>query len=202
MARSTQEVPAIAVPGELPDVTADCSPTANLALVLVRYPSPLIVTAIPLEPAARVVRVDPSLGAPHRQRDTRFDAEKVKVAVGGSRGKLRLSKPGLGKFVTTIAQVNTAEDSEREHFLGGEVWRKLPVKIPSDRGDQLVPVTALHVIVDDHASWLARAAHLRRSNRVKGRGTRVGRLAVWLRQPAPERLKVRYASLRPRPCRD
>jgi hypothetical protein len=62
---------------KLPHVTADCFPAFDLPNVLVRHSSPHVVAAVPLEPAAWIVGVDPSFPAPFRQRLTGIDTEVV-----------------------------------------------------------------------------------------------------------------------------
>ena len=62
---------------KLMDVSADCFPAFDLAIVFVEHSSPHIVAAVPLEPAARIVRIYPPLPAPFGERLTGFDAEVV-----------------------------------------------------------------------------------------------------------------------------
>lgn len=52
---------------QLPNVTSDCAPTFNLALVIQATPSE-IITAIPLEPAPRVFVIDPAFSPPDGKR--------------------------------------------------------------------------------------------------------------------------------------
>ena len=64
--RAAGQVARFAVALDLPDVPADRLPALDLPLVFLRHAAAHVVTAIPLEPAARVIRVDPSLLPPHR----------------------------------------------------------------------------------------------------------------------------------------
>src|SRR5262249_32003003 len=59
---TASQIAAAAVLFELRDVPADGSPAADLALV-VRAAAAQIVAAIPLEPAAGVLVIDPALGS-------------------------------------------------------------------------------------------------------------------------------------------
>ena len=57
---------------------ANGAPTLDLALVVGTTP-PEIVTAIPLEPAARVLHVNPPFPAPDRERLRGIDAEEIEL---------------------------------------------------------------------------------------------------------------------------
>ncbi len=57
-------VPWFAIRTKLRDVTAEGSPPSDLSSVFVRYAATKIVAAIPLKPATRVVRIDPSFVLP------------------------------------------------------------------------------------------------------------------------------------------
>src|SRR5476649_585640 len=62
--RPTGAVARVAVHLDLADVARHRLPTLDLAVVFERQPAAEIVTAIPLEPAARVVLPDPALAPP------------------------------------------------------------------------------------------------------------------------------------------
>jgi hypothetical protein len=78
LTRAAEYVAGLAVFLELTYVTADRFPTSDLAAVFVRHAAAHIVTAMPLQPAARVIFVEPSFALPFRQRLAGIDAEKVK----------------------------------------------------------------------------------------------------------------------------
>ena len=61
LASATGEVTRLAVMLNLAHVPLHGFPTADLTLVLFRYASTQVVPAVPLEPAARVVRMHPFL---------------------------------------------------------------------------------------------------------------------------------------------
>ena len=56
-------------------------PACDLAGVIVATPT-LIITAIPLKPAARIIRMNPSLGNPVGQRLGRMDTETIQRRIG------------------------------------------------------------------------------------------------------------------------
>jgi len=74
---ATPQIAGLACELKLTDVTADCLPPFDLTTVFIGHSSPQIVAAVPLEPAARIIRMYPSLPAPLGERLTGFDAEVV-----------------------------------------------------------------------------------------------------------------------------
>ena len=72
-----REITRLARKLKLADVTADCFPAFDLTSVFDGHSSPDVVAAVPLEPAAWIVRVYPSLPAPFRQRLTGIDTKVV-----------------------------------------------------------------------------------------------------------------------------
>ena len=67
----------LAVASKLGDMAANGLPAADLSLVLARHAAALIVAAVPLEPAARIVGVYPAFGPPDAERLAGVDAEPV-----------------------------------------------------------------------------------------------------------------------------
>jgi hypothetical protein len=63
---AAEKVARFAVPPNLLHVPTHGFPPFDLAAVLFRHAPAQIIAAIPLEPAARVVGVNPTLGAPFR----------------------------------------------------------------------------------------------------------------------------------------
>jgi hypothetical protein len=70
---------------DLADVAAHRHPSPNLAPV-VGHAAAEIVAAVPLKPAAWIVRMDPTLVALHRQRLARIDAVEVQGWVAPTGG--------------------------------------------------------------------------------------------------------------------
>src|SRR6476646_4286619 len=68
LALAAGEIARFAMPLDLADMPAHGFPTLDLARVLFGQSADQIIAAIPLEPAARIVRMDPALSAPLRQR--------------------------------------------------------------------------------------------------------------------------------------
>ena len=70
-----REITRLARKLKLADVTADCFPAFDLFFD--GHSSPDVVAAVPLEPAAWIVRMYPPLPAPFRERLAGFDTEIV-----------------------------------------------------------------------------------------------------------------------------
>jgi hypothetical protein len=68
LAPAAAEIELLAIVSNLRDVAPERPPAADLSLIFVFEPASQEITAIPLEPAPRIVRVDPALAPPFRQR--------------------------------------------------------------------------------------------------------------------------------------
>src|SRR5215813_4820436 len=129
LALAAQQVARLAVALNLPHVAADRLPATDLAAVLVRHAAAHVVAAVPLEPAARIVVVDPALAPPLRQRLARVDAEEVECAVALTGRELRADEPALGEFPAAVGHVLAAEDPEAEHLARRELRLELGIEV-------------------------------------------------------------------------
>src|SRR5689334_3875225 len=77
LAGAAEDIAGFAIPPDLPGMAPERFPALDLAVVLVGKPPAAIIAAIPLEPAARVVGMDPALGFPDRQRRAGPNAEII-----------------------------------------------------------------------------------------------------------------------------
>jgi hypothetical protein len=131
-------------------MAAEGVPASDLSPVLVRHAAAHMVAAIPLEPAARVVRMDPAFTPPFRERLARIDAEVVERAIALGWRELGPLEPARGKLRAAVRHVLAAEDAKLEHFPRREVGRKSRIKAAA-RGDrQAVAVSRLHAVVDEN----------------------------------------------------
>lgn len=73
----TKWITRITVFANLGCMTPESAPACDLTPIFVRYPSPRIISAVPLEPAPRIVRMDPSIFDPDAERNARAHAEIV-----------------------------------------------------------------------------------------------------------------------------
>src|SRR5262245_40066672 len=81
LAAPAQQIARLAFLFPLPDLPPDRLPALDLPLVLRRHAATHVVAAVPLEPAARVVVVEPAFLAPDRKRLACVDAEEIQRAV-------------------------------------------------------------------------------------------------------------------------
>src|SRR4029077_1998067 len=123
-----------------------------------------VITTIPLEPAARVVGMNPPLIAPDRERLAGIDAKEMEGAVAPAVGKLGGGKPAARKFAAGIGHVLAAENAKREHFLGLQLRSKLGIEIAPCRFCDLVAITLLHLVVDDDGSLAHRPIQFEEAN--------------------------------------
>src|SRR5262245_32523010 len=153
--RPAGQVARLAVPLDLPDVPAHRLPSSDLPPVFIGHAAAHVIAAVPLEPTAGVVGVDPTLLAPHRQRLAGVDAEEVERAVAAARGQLGAGEPVFGKLLAGIGHVLAAEDAKPQHLLRRELGSELRVEIAADRRGPQVAVALLHLVVHDDG----RSAH-------------------------------------------
>ena len=148
------------MPLDLADVAAHRLPSPDLATILVGQTAAHVIATIPLEPAARIVGMQPSFATPDRERLAGVDAEVVERAVAAAVGKLGGGKPAVRKFALGVGHVFAAEDAEREHLLGRQLRSKFGIEIAARRLRDPVAVALLHLVVDDDGFLACRPIHL------------------------------------------
>jgi hypothetical protein len=112
-----QDISRLAIHLDLAYVPSDRLPAFDLPCVFIGKASAEIIPAIPLEPTARIIRMNPSLLAPYRERLAGFDAKPVQICVAAFRGKPGPGEPATGKFFPAVGHVFTAENTKSQHFL-------------------------------------------------------------------------------------
>jgi hypothetical protein len=75
--RATQQIAGFAILLDLPNVAANSLPAFDLPSVFLRQAAAHVIAAIPLEPPAWIVAMDPALSPPFQQRLTGIDPEKI-----------------------------------------------------------------------------------------------------------------------------
>ena len=123
-------------------------PAPDLARV-VRAPSAAVIPAVPLEPAARVIVMDPSLVSPVGQRLRGVHTEVIQFRIMPIGAQACTGKPALGKLITTVGHVLAAEDTEAQHLPGCQLRPEVRMKISAGRCRQVVAVIRLHQVVHD-----------------------------------------------------
>src|SRR5688572_16718172 len=123
----------LAVDLNLPYVPADRLPAPNLPSILFRHAAADIIAAIPLEPAARIVPVEPAFPAPDRQGLTGADSEIVQRGIAPFRRQFRAAEPGFRKFLAGVGHVLAAEDAQRKHLFRRQFRLEFGVEISAGR---------------------------------------------------------------------
>lgn len=130
-------------------------PSSYLSCV-VWAPSSEKVPTVPLKPASRILWMNPSLLAPHRQGLGRVDTKIIELWVLGEGVfllELCTCEPIYGKLFHAIAHVDTTKDAKRQHFLGGELWLKICSKVSPHRLCQCIDIPLLHAIIHQNLFW-------------------------------------------------
>ena len=147
----------------LPDrghVARDRAPSPDLPTI-VGGPAAHVIPTVPLEPPARILRANPPAEPPGRQRLGRVHAKVIESCLAAACGQPRASEPGSWKFRATVGQVFPAEHPEPEHLPWRELRREFRREVPAGRLGQVIHVTVLHAVVDDH--FLSRAPHVEKA---------------------------------------
>ena len=150
LARTTSFGAGAAMLAQLSQVPTDRLPTLDLSRILFWQTTTEIITTILLEPAARIIFINPTFGSPDRERLAGVNAEIVELWIMFFRTELRLLVPIFGKFRRTIRHIFATEDAEREHLLGREIRLGFGIEVFTHRFDKLVTITLLHLVVDDN----------------------------------------------------
>lgn len=99
---------------------------------IIRMSAAHVVPAVPLEPSAWIVRMDPSFHLPHRKRLRRVHAKVVQLlqVLFCTHGrKLRTFEPRLRKFVRAVTHVDASEYAKGKHFCGCQFRFEFGIKV-------------------------------------------------------------------------
>src|SRR6185312_15678423 len=141
-------VAGFAVPLDLRDVPAERTPALDLALIFVTQPPAKIVAAVPLEPAARILAMDPALAPPLRQRLAGVDVEVVELGIAALRRQLGLREPARREFLAAVGHVLAAEHAEPKHLGRRELRLEAGIEVAAGRRRQGIAIATLHPVVD------------------------------------------------------
>src|SRR5688572_9186796 len=141
----------LALTDDLRHVPANRPPSSNLPRI-VRRAAAHVVAAIPLEPAARVLRPYPPVSPPHGQRLGGVDAKVVQAWVTMGRRKPGVREPARRKLVPAVGHVLPAKDTQLQQLLRGQFRLKPGREVPSDRFRAVVDVALLHAVAHGHAN--------------------------------------------------
>jgi hypothetical protein len=150
---AASEIAMFAVLLQLRDVTSSGAPTSDLTQIIF-MPAPTVIPAIPLEPAARIIRMDPTLAPPLRERLRRDHAKKIQRSTRPIRRKLGPSEPARRKFLATIGHVLPAKHAKLEHLFRRQLGSESGAECAPRWFRAEINVTLLHFVVHFHADRL------------------------------------------------
>ena len=134
LARPAKRITWLTVLSDLCDVSSKRLPALDLARVLLGNAPSHVITAIPLKPATRIVRMYPTLSTPFRQWLAGVHTEVIERTVPARWRQLSPRKPTGRKFVAAIGQILAAEDAQFEHLLGRQIGFELGGEVATRRG--------------------------------------------------------------------
>ena len=136
-------------------VTTHRPPTFDLSRILHRQSTAQIIATIPLKPPTWIMRfVNPTFLSPNTQRLTCVDMKIVERFACSAWRELCTEKPRFWKFFGAIRKILSAKHSQGEHLFWRETRLEFRIKITSGTCGAIIPIPALHFIVDDHQSAL------------------------------------------------
>jgi len=134
---------------QLRHVAANGPPTRNLTQIIFTAAS-AIISAIPLEPAARVFGMNPTFAPPFRQGLRRVHTKTIQRRTRPIRRKLRPREPARRKFFPAIGHVFPAEHAEFQHLFRCQFRRESGAECAPHRFGAEINVALLHFIVHLH----------------------------------------------------
>src|SRR3984893_10848497 len=138
---------------QLRNVASHRAPSLDLSQVI-RMPPPRIISAIPLEPSAGIVRVNPSFLPPDFKRLRCVHAEVIERSSPPILREVRAREPARWKFLTTIGHVFPAEHSQRQHLFRRQLRVESRPKFASHRLRPPIDVAFLHFVSHQHTNRL------------------------------------------------
>ena len=144
------EIASLAVLPDRRDMAGNRPPAPDLAGV-VRRSAPHVVAAVPLEPAARVLRMDPALTAPGGERLRRVNAEVVEPRVTAPPGKSGAGEPARRKLGAAVSHVPASEHAQTQHLAWSQLRQKPGGEVTADWLCPVIDVLRLHPIGDDNS---------------------------------------------------
>src|SRR5262249_55313536 len=150
LAASASEVSSFAMLPNGCHMPCDGPPSTNLASIVSRAAAH-VVSAIPLKPASRILRLNPAISTPGRERLRGIHAEVIQFRIVPCRAQLRVREPARWKFRAAIRHVFSTEHTQLQHLPGRELGAKDRIEVTADWLRSVIRITTLHPIVDDDA---------------------------------------------------
>ncbi len=151
---------------KLRDVSANGAPACDLAFIIFASSSH-VISAIPLEPAARVFAIDPTFLLPIGKRLGCIHAKVIQFRIVKLMTELCVGEPACRKFFLAVGHVLAAEYAKLEHFARRQLRPKAGVEVAADWLREFIDITSLHKIVDDDALGFHRLEFMKASFKFK-----------------------------------
>src|SRR6185312_6753910 len=104
--------------------------------------------AVPLEPAAWIVRMDPAFAPPFRQRLAGVDAEEIERAIAVAAREPGAREPTLGKLAPAVGHVLAAEHAEANHLGRRQLGLEVRIEIAAGGSHTHIAVALLHLVLN------------------------------------------------------
>ena len=150
LAGTAEGIAGLAIHANLRGMPAERLPALDLPLILFRHSAAQVISAIPLEPAARIVLVHPSFIVPLRERLAGIDAKIVERTIPAGWRKFGMLEPAFGKFLLGVRHVLAAKYSEFQQLLGRQFRFEIGSEISARWRRQLVAISLLHEVIHNH----------------------------------------------------
>lgn len=111
LAGAAKEIPRLTVLQDRGDMPPKRLPAPDLPPILFRQSATHVVPAVPLEPAPRVVLIDPAVLTPYGQGPAGIDPEIVEAPVSTFRRELGVFEPASRKLLLAVRHVLAAKHS-------------------------------------------------------------------------------------------
>ncbi len=124
LSRAAKIIPRRTVALHLRDVPSHRTPSTNLSVVIFMTPSQKI-SAIPLKPTSRIIRMNPPILSPNGQWLTGIYFKVIELRIMPFVAKLYTIKPITWKLICAIAHILSSKHTETQHFFRSQIGRKL-----------------------------------------------------------------------------
>jgi hypothetical protein len=145
------EVSGLAMGLELGDMALHGLPSRDLPVIIGASPSQ-VIAAVPLEPATRILIVDPALGAPIREGLRGVKEEVIELGPMLLMAEPGIFEPGGRIFPNAVSHVLAAEDAEPEHLVRPEIGAEIIAKSLARLFREEIAIALLHYVMDQDFS--------------------------------------------------
>ena len=122
-------------------------PSADLPVILSRYPAAHIIATVPLEPSSRVFMIYPSFFSPERKRLGSINTKIIEFRIMKNTVKLCFSEPIIWEFFCTIGHVFAPKNTHLKHLFGSKVRNEIRTELFAARFRKIIYIFLLHTVI-------------------------------------------------------